>query len=59
MLGAEGEGGKWDAGGLLKVSAVGGEIGGAADVTSGGTEGTGEGATNGNDAEGTTGGRAG
>ena len=56
VLGAEVEGGKWDKGGLLKVAAaVGGETGGVTAVTSGG-EGTDEGGTKGNDAEGLTGG---
>lgn len=59
VLGAEVEVGKWDKGGLPKAAAVGGATGGGIAVTSGGAEGTGEGGTKGNDAEGLTGGRDG
>lgn len=59
-LGAEGEGGKWDTGGLPKAAAEGGETGVGIEVASGGAEGTGEGGTKGNDAaDGVTGGRDG
>lgn len=59
VLGAEVEVGNWGKGGLLKAAAVGGDTGGGIAVTSGGTDGTGEGGTKGNDAEGLTGGRDG